>query len=190
MQTLGQHAPPIDKRTETPRASQAVKHTLRCTTLPKGKTPAQQAEGRHRKATAHRAKRLHSSQDAAPPTSKRPKNMPEPHAPARSSHARKPTPKPTKAKEPTQPKPKPTKKPRPVHPKINPGQPTRPNHADPSEPPPPDRTETQTRNQNANWNHPGPNDVHPHPRPTAHLHPRRKPTPTPTFEQLPEHIRH
>ncbi|MEQ2261511.1 hypothetical protein XENORESO_011439 [Xenotaenia resolanae] len=57
------HTPPIDKRTETHRASQAVKQTLQCTTppttVPKGKTPAQQAEGRHRKATAHTAKRLH-----------------------------------------------------------------------------------------------------------------------------------
>ncbi|MED6246270.1 hypothetical protein ATANTOWER_015221 [Ataeniobius toweri] len=66
------------------------------------------------------------------PSASRSKNMPDTHTPARSSTARKPTPKPTKGREPTEPKPKPTKKLRPVHSKINPG---RPNHADPSDPP-------------------------------------------------------
>ncbi|MEQ2229791.1 hypothetical protein ILYODFUR_022444 [Ilyodon furcidens] len=46
--------------------------------------------------------------------------MPDTHTPARSSPARKPTPKPT------EPKPKPTEKPRPVHPGINTSQPARP----------------------------------------------------------------
>ncbi|KAK5601535.1 hypothetical protein CRENBAI_024427, partial [Crenichthys baileyi] len=101
-------------------------------------SPALQKQSPHRKCTPLRRR----------PTASRSRNMPDSHTPARSSPARKPTPKPTKGREATESKPQPTKKPRPVHPKINPGQPARPNHADPSDPPPPDRTGTGIRNRN------------------------------------------
>ncbi|MEQ2311651.1 hypothetical protein AMECASPLE_022546 [Ameca splendens] len=81
-------------------------------------------------------------------TASRSKNMPNTHTTARSSPARKPTPKPTKGREPTEPKPKPTKRPRPAHPEINPGQPARPNHTDPYNPNPQDRTGPGVRNRN------------------------------------------
>ncbi|MEQ2293104.1 hypothetical protein AMECASPLE_029734 [Ameca splendens] len=75
MQAPGKHRhmhPPIDKLTETTRASQAVKQTQRCTTspttIPKRKTPPQQAEGHHRKATVHAAKRLQNQQHPGQPS--------------------------------------------------------------------------------------------------------------------------
>ncbi|KAK5622397.1 hypothetical protein CRENBAI_004339 [Crenichthys baileyi] len=62
------------------------------------------------------------------------KHMPDTHTPARSSPARKSTPKPTKGREPAEPKPKPTEKPRPLRPENNSSQVVRPNHADSSDP--------------------------------------------------------
>ncbi|MEQ2216898.1 hypothetical protein XENOCAPTIV_024835, partial [Xenoophorus captivus] len=60
---IGTSTPPHRQANRDHRASWAVKQTPRCTTppttMPKGKTPAQQAEGRHRKAPAHGAKRSH-----------------------------------------------------------------------------------------------------------------------------------
>ncbi|XP_047208473.1 early nodulin-75-like [Girardinichthys multiradiatus] len=65
------HPPPHRQANRDHRASWAVKQTPRCTTppttMPKGKTLAQQAEGRHRKSPAHGAKRSHPHPETQTP---------------------------------------------------------------------------------------------------------------------------
>ncbi|XP_047221809.1 extensin-like [Girardinichthys multiradiatus] len=128
-------------------ASRAVKQTPRCTTppttMPKGKMPAQQAKGCHRKAPAHGAKRSHPH--AGTQTHVHPGTIQQTSIPHSSTRPRSPT---QKAREPTVPKPKPIRKPRPIHPETNPGKPAHLNHADPSKPPPPDRKGTGVSNRN------------------------------------------
>ncbi|XP_047223822.1 pollen-specific leucine-rich repeat extensin-like protein 1 [Girardinichthys multiradiatus] len=75
------------------------------------------------------------------PTASRSKNMPDPHTPARSSPARKPTPKPTKGREPTKPKQKPTKKPRSPRNQPRPARP--PKSCRPIQPPSPRQDQDQ-----------------------------------------------